>query len=57
MKIINENDFSIMPEIQTFTIGDLKVIHNVLMESGVPDGWVTGQAILGKIELVLNRLN
>jgi hypothetical protein len=57
MKQIIEDDFSIMPENQPFTLGDLKAIHNVIMESGVPDGWITGQAILGKIELVLNPTN
>ena len=58
MKYIEQDDFKKIPDNQPFTVvGDLKVIHNIFMESGVPDGWVTGQAILGKIELVLNQLN
>jgi hypothetical protein len=57
MKLIEPEEFNIMPNNQSFTIGDLKVIHNIFMESGVPDGWITGQAILGKIELVLNQTN
>jgi len=57
MKHIEQDDFSVIPNNQSFTIGDLKVIHNLLMESGVPNNWVTGQAILGKIELMLNEIN
>lgn len=57
MKLIEPEEFNTTPNNQSFTIGDLKVIHNVIMESGVPDGWITGQAILGKIEIMLNQKN
>jgi hypothetical protein len=55
MKQIEQDDFSIMPDNQLFTIGDLKVIHNVLIESGIQDGWLTGHFIMGKIEIMLNN--
>ena len=57
MKLIEPEDFNKMPDNNSFTMGDLKVIHNVFMESEVPDGWITGQAILGKIEIMLNPTN
>ena len=56
MKIIAPEEFYIIPNNQSFTIGELKVIHNVFMESGIPNNWVTGQVILGKIEQVLNEI-
>jgi len=57
MRHIETGDSELNPEIQPFTVDELKVIHNIFMENGIPEGWITGLIILGKIEVMLNEFN